>query len=382
MRKLSSKTTEFYKTFTHCIPSDKEIAKKEEEILENIINMSTKEITAYMRQYIIKLTYYRKNFLDVETAELISKMLLEISFVLRMQYIDYLKNKENNTLKNDDYDVNSLSKILQLLISEIAMIISAKEYETDNMFNNFNTLKSDTTIGHSIRIFIMIIEAVNFFNKKLNQGAANKMRIDFKKTYYKYSERIYQRYNLINEVNTLDSNVKLGVRKIENNTISEIAISVLMHDIALDKEKDYIPIQSEEKDNHSIKDYGFAKYFMRGNEGVALAVSLHHEYYSHGYGLFTELYKAVLRRNPNHKIEYIVSYDYKDILTLQSLTYLPAKMLEVIDVYDTLTKNMKKTPKEAIFFMTENFLEKDIMLDPIMTDVFIEYLKEVKKIKL
>ncbi|MEI0496234.1 hypothetical protein R4J09_12610 [Brachyspira intermedia] len=382
MRKLSSKTTEFYKTFTHCIPSDKEIAKKEEEILENIINMSTKEITAYMRQYIIKLTYYRKNFLDVETAELISKMLLEISFVLRMQYIDYLKNKENNTLKNDDYDVNSLSKILQLLISEIAMIISAKEYETDNMFNNFNTLKSDTTIGHSIRIFIMIIEGVNFFNKKLNQGAANKMRIDFKKIYYKYSERIYQRYNLINEVNTLDSNVKLGVRKIENNTISEIAISVLMHDIALDKEKDYIPIQSEEKDNHSIKDYGFAKYFMRGNEGVALAVSLHHEYYSHGYGLFTELYKAVLRRNPNHKIEYIVSYDYKDILTLQSLTYLPAKMLEVIDVYDTLTKNMKKTPKEAIFFMTENFLEKDIMLDPIMTDIFIEYLKEVKKIKL
>ena len=379
---MSSKTTEFYTTFKHCIPSDKEIAQKEEELLENIINMSNKEITAYMRQYIVKLTYYRKNFLDAETAELISKMLLEISFVLRIQYIHYLKAKENNTLRNDDYDVNNLSKILQLLISEIAMIISAKEYETDNMFNNFNALKSDTIIGHSIRVFIMIVESTCFFNKRLSQGAANKMRIDFKKTYYKYSERIYQRYNLINNANTLDSNVKLGVRKIENNTISEIAISVLMHDIALDKEKDYIPIPSEEKDNHSIKDYGFAKYFMRGNEGVALAVSLHHEYYSHGYGLFTELYKAVLRRNPHHKIEYIVSYDYKDILTLQSLTYLPAKMIEVIDVYDTLTKSMNNTPKEAISFMTENFLEKDIMLDPIMTDIFIGYLKEIKKIKL
>ena len=124
------------------------------------------------------------------------------------------------------------------------------------------------------------------------------------------------------------------------------------------------------------------KSSIADSRGVALAVSLHHEYYSHGYGLFTELYKAVLRRNPNHKIEYIVSYDYKDILTLQSLTYLPAKMLEVIDVYDTLTNNIKKTPKEAIFFMTENFLEKDIMLDPIVTDIFIEYLKEIKKIKL
>ncbi|MCZ9840364.1 hypothetical protein OFR22_11830 [Brachyspira hyodysenteriae] len=379
---MSSKTIEFYKIFKYCIPSNKEIAKKEEEILENIINMSTKDITAYMRQYIIKLTYYRKNFLDVETANLICKILLEINFVLRIQYLDYLKDKENNTLKNDDYDVNNLSKILQLLISEIAVIISTKEYETNNMFNDSYILKSDTTIGHSIRVFIMIIEATNFFNKKLNQGAANKMRIDFKKTYYKYSERIYQRYNLINSVNTLDSNVKLGVRKIENNTIVETAIGVLMHDISLDKEKDYVPIQNEEKDNHSIKDYGFAKYFMRGNEGVALTVSLHHEYYSHGYGLFTELYKAVLRRNPNHKIEYIVSYDYKDILTLQSLTYLPAKMLEVIDVYDTLTESMNKSPKEAISFMTENFLEKEIMLDPIITDIFIEYLRNIKRIRI
>ncbi|MBW5380410.1 hypothetical protein, partial [Brachyspira hampsonii] len=374
---MNSKTTEFYKRFQYCISSDKEIAKKEEDILENIINMSNKETAAYMRQYIAKLVSYRKNFLDAETAELICKMLIEISFVLRIQYINYLKDKENNTLRNDDYDINNLSKILQILISEIAMIIYTKEYETNNIFDNFYALKTNNIIGHCLRIFFMIIEATSFFNEKLNKGAANKMRIDFKKTYYKFSERIYKRYNL-NNPNTLDSNVKFGVRKIENSTISEIAIGVLMHDISLDKPKDYIPIQSEEKDNHSIKDYGFAKYFMRGNEGVALTVSLHHEYYSHGYGLFTELYKAVLRRNPNHKIEYIVSYDYKDILTLQSLTYLPAKMLEVIDVYDTLTMSMNKTPKEAISFMTENFLEKEIMLDPIITDIFIEYLKEIK----
>ncbi|PTY40688.1 hypothetical protein [Brachyspira hampsonii] len=378
---MNSKTEEFYKKFQYCISSDKEIAKKEEEILDNIINMSNKETASYMRQYAAKLASYRKNFLDSETAELICKILMEISFVLRIQYINYLKDKENNTLKNDDYDINNLSKILQILISEIAMIIYSKEYETNNIFDNFYALKSNTIIGHCLRIFFMIIEATCFFNKKLSKGAANKMRIDFKKTYYKFSERIYKRYNL-NNTNTLDSNVKLGVRKIENSTISEIAIGVLMHDISLDKPKDYIPIQSEEKDNHSIKDYGFAKYFMRGNEGVALTVSLHHEYYSHGYGLFTELYKAVLRRNPNHKIEYIVSYDYKDILTLQSLTYLPAKMLEVIDVYDTLTMGMNKTPKEAISFMIENFLEKEIMLDPIITDIFIEYLKEIKKAKL
>ncbi|WP_297205352.1 hypothetical protein [uncultured Brachyspira sp.] len=378
---MNNKISEFYNTFQFCIPSDSQRAKEEEKILENIINMSNKEVTAYIRQYVAKLTHYNKNFLDSKTAEEIVKILIELGFILRIQYTDYLYKKEHHTLSNDD-EINSLSKMIQLLIAEIAMIIYAKEYESDNMFDNMKELKTDSTIGHINRVFIMAVEAIAYFNEKLKQGAANKMRIDFKKSYYKYSERIYQRYNLTDSVNTLDSNVKLGVRKIENNTITDTVIGILMHDISLNKNRDYIPIMTDEKDNHSLQDYAFAKYFMRGSEGVALTVSLHHEYYSHGYGLFTELYKAALRRNPKQRIEYIVSYDYKDILTLQSLTYLPAKILEVIDVYDTLINGLKKSHKETIQFMTENFLEKEIMLDPIMTDIFIQYIKDKKKIKL
>ncbi|WP_300366106.1 hypothetical protein [Brachyspira sp.] len=278
---MSDKTIEFYKRFKYCIPSNKEIAKKEEDILENITNMSNKELIAYIRQYVAKLTYYKKNFLDLETSKLISQMLIEIGFILRIQYIDYLKNKENDTLNSNDEEINNLSKMIQILIHEMIIIISSKEYETDNMFDNLDALKSDSTIGHTNRIFIMIIETIAFFNDKLNHGAANKLRIDFKKKYYKFAERIYQRYNIVSDSNTLDSNVKLGIRKIENYTINDAAMGTLMHDISLDKDRDYIPLSDEEKDNHSIKDYAFAKYFMRGNEGVALTVSLHHEYYSY-----------------------------------------------------------------------------------------------------
>ena len=379
---MNNKVKEFYNIFKFCIPSDSEISEKEEKILENIINMSNKETTAYIRQYAAKFCYYNKNFLDSKTANEMLKVLIEIAFILRIQYIYYLKNKENNTL-NANEEISDLSKMIQLLVAEMSMIIYSKEYESDNMFDSMKELKTDTTIGHINRVFIMSIETMKYFNDKLKQGAANRMRIDFKKSYYKYSERIYKRYNLDSIANnTLDSNIKLGVRKIENNTIIDTVMGALIHDISLKKERDYIPIVNEEKDNHSLQDYAFAKYFMRGSEGVALTVSLHHEYYSYGYGLFTELYKNTLRRNPNHKIEYIVSYDYKDILTLQSLTYLPAKILEVIDVYDTLTNCLKKSVKESIAFMVENFLEKSIMLDPIITDIFIQYLKDIKKIKL
>ncbi|PPS22197.1 hypothetical protein [Brachyspira murdochii] len=372
------KVEEFYTKFKFCLSTNKEIANKEITILQNIINMSNKETSNYLRQYIVKLTYYRKNFLDSETASAISKMLMEIAFILRLQYADYLQKKENNMLKNDDEDIMGLSKMIKLLISEISMIIYKKEYETNNIFDNMEAFKSDSSIGHINRVFLTVIEAILFFNEKMSQGITNKIRVDFKKTYYKYSEKIYKMYNIDTE-NSLETNVKLGIRKVEANTLLDTSIGVLMHDIALENDHDYIPINEEKKDNHSIKDYTFAKYFMRGSEGISLTVSLHHEYYGHGYGLFSELYKAALKRNPNHNIEYLVSYDYKDILTLQSLTYLPAKILEVIDVYDTLTHGFKKSIKETVNYMTENFIEKDIMLDPIITNMFIQYLKEVKK---
>lgn len=379
---MNDKIKEFYEIFKYCMPSDITQAKKEENILNNIINMSNKEAASYLRLYILKLNNYRKNFLDFETAEMISKILIELGFILRIQYIDYLKKQEADLLNNDDEEIKKLSQMIKILASEIYMLISSREYESDNIFDNTDAFKSDTTIGHCSRLFIISIEAINFFNEKLKRGEAGKIRIDFKKNYYKFSERIYERYNLTYKLNSLESNVKYGIRKIENDTIIDTAVSILMHDITLNKKIDYIPIENEEKDNHSIKDYSFAKYFMRGNEAIALTVSLHHEYYGKGYGLFTELYKAVLRRNPNHEIEYIMSYDYKDILTLQSLTYLPAKILEVIDVYDTLKNNMNKTAKDTVSFITESFLEKDIMLDPIITDIFIKYLKEIKKLKI
>ena len=181
---MSNKVDEFYNIFKFCVPTDKELADNERAILENIINMSNKEATAYIRQYVAKLTHYNKNFLDNSTAKEILKILIEIGFILRLQYLDYLKKKENNTLNNNDEEIMNLSKMIQLLISEISIIISTKEYETTNMFDTMKELKSDSTIGHVNRVFLTSIESIVFFNEKLKQGVINKIRVDFKKFYY------------------------------------------------------------------------------------------------------------------------------------------------------------------------------------------------------
>ena len=91
---MSNKVDEFYNIFKFCVPTNKELADNERQILENIINMSNKEATSYIRQYVVKLTHYNKNFLDYKTAKEILKIIIEIGFIIRIQYLDYLKKKK------------------------------------------------------------------------------------------------------------------------------------------------------------------------------------------------------------------------------------------------------------------------------------------------
>ena len=76
-----------------------------------------------------------------------------------------------------------------------------------------------------------------------------------------------------------------------------------------------------------------------------------------------------------------MSYDAKSIDDCEAFAYFPAKMLEIIDVYDALIDPARKyrggkifTPEEALNIMKEDFIEKHVKLDPILYDVFVEFL--------
>jgi HD-GYP domain-containing protein (c-di-GMP phosphodiesterase class II) len=61
------------------------------------------------------------------------------------------------------------------------------------------------------------------------------------------------------------------------------------------------------------------------------------------------------------------------------MAFLPAKMLEIHDVFDGLTNKSRPNPKsigEAINIMRQEMIEEATKLDPILFDIFVEFMAE------
>jgi HD-GYP domain-containing protein (c-di-GMP phosphodiesterase class II) len=68
------------------------------------------------------------------------------------------------------------------------------------------------------------------------------------------------------------------------------------------------------------------------------------------------------------------------MMDYQALAYFPAKILEIIDVYDSVTDPGRKyrkalTPEEALAMMREEFIEKHLKIDVILFDLFVYFVK-------
>ena len=113
---------------------------------------------------------------------------------------------------------------------------------------------------------------------------------------------------------------------------------------------------------------------------VAYLAALHHEYYNDqsGYGI-----SKLLFPESSKKIKeplYCLSYELEDIKNGTAMAYVPAKILEIVDVFDALTDSKRKyrekefTVDEALEIMFNDFIEKNTKLDPILFSIFADFI--------
>jgi HD-GYP domain-containing protein (c-di-GMP phosphodiesterase class II) len=82
-----------------------------------------------------------------------------------------------------------------------------------------------------------------------------------------------------------------------------------------------------------------------------------------------------------------MSYSIDDVKKGAALAYVPAKILEIIDVFDALTDKNRKyrdrefTVDEALTIMKENFVEEETKLDPVLFSIFLDYVKNHAHLK-
>ncbi len=112
---------------------------------------------------------------------------------------------------------------------------------------------------------------------------------------------------------------------------------------------------------------------------------LHHDYYGAPYGyrqLTTFRNKFIDNRKKKREesnLKYFISYNILDVGYGNSFAYFPNKLLEIVDLYDSLTKQDgdKCAVIDALTVMKQKYIEGEHLgIDPILFNIFIDFLRD------
>lgn len=375
----------FYNVYKNCqFENDKEYY---EQHFNELIAIRNVERIEYLRNLFNRLKLFvTQNKLDVELAKLIGTILTDVGIIERLNLIYHLNYIKQNSISNlkDYQNIKKDDLIFADIIGTIVNLLE-KEYDGYGIFNNIPAFSDYNIIAHSNRVFVMMVEFLYFYNEEISRGAASKLRVEYKKKYLSYYNKIGEKYHLLTKADRIEDISKVGFRKIGQNEIKYYARAAFWHDIALVVELPNMPIvKNNIGDTHSILGFNLLKYCMAQNEYTYTTVGLHHEYYGNGYGIFINMYHKQFANKQYNTIENILTYDPNDINNMLALSYFPAKVLEIIDSYDFLYTNSIRNKTEGnvindvVSYMYKNFLEEDIKLDPILFHLFVRYLEKVR----
>jgi HD-GYP domain-containing protein (c-di-GMP phosphodiesterase class II) len=169
-------------------------------------------------------------------------------------------------------------------------------------------------------------------------------------------------------------------------------VGFLIHDIGKASAIEYH--EGEEAYNREVVtehvELGYKSITTKTNypHAAALITGYHHEYYgdASGYGYFRNYLDRYRKKNPGAKQNFCISYELGPMLNCITLAYFPAKVLEIIDVYDSVTDPHRAYRKvmdsdAALAMIREEFIKKAHKLDAVLFEIFVSYIKEMKKNK-
>jgi len=278
-----------------------------------------------------------------------------------------------------------------LVDSTRELVKSSSQLITSNIFNDelMNTLVSKsngTIIQHMTRVYLNGLAFLTYYNKLVSGSSMiNKLRITFDKRYREYYHSLLP--HIHPDDFTLERVFFGGMRIIPENDFYNWATGFLIHDIGKAAAVEYH--EGEAAYNRDIVmehvKVGFTSVKNKTNYPLesALITGYHHEYYGDpaGYGFFRTYLEEHKKANPSARIGFCIALDMNSVNRFEALGYFPAKVLEIIDVYDSVTDPNRKyrkamTPQEALSMMEEEFINKHHKIDIILFDIFTKFVQE------
>ncbi|MCL2764805.1 MAG: metal-dependent phosphohydrolase [Treponema sp.] len=286
-------------------------------------------------------------------------------------------------------------KLTQDLVdSTQEMVKSSAQLISENVFSNelMNTLvekSNGTIIQHMTRVYLNGIAFLSYYNNLVSTSSAiQRLRISFATKYRTFYHKLLPHMNLDDIV--LERVFYRGMRAIPPELYFKWAVGFLIHDIGKAGAVEYHEGEAL-YDRKIVIDHvkqGYKSIMTKTNYPMeaSLMTGYHHEYYGDvdGYGYFRAYLQQYKKANPDAKQDYCITYELEPILDYQALAYFPAKVLEIIDVYDSVTDPLRTYRKalsseEALNMMKEQFVEKQAKIDAILFDIFSTFIREKNK---
>ena len=276
------------------------------------------------------------------------------------------------------------------------MVKSSAQLITEDVFNNdlMNTLvekSNGTIVQHMTRVYLNGIAFLSYYNNLVSSSSyIQKLRIAFTSKYASFYRKLLSHTSI--DLITLEHVFLGGMRAIPPDLYFKWAVGFLIHDIGKASAVEYHEGEAS-YDRRIVIDHvkqGYKSVLNKTNYPVeaSLITGYHHEYYGNpaGYGYFRMHLEQHKRLNPKSKQEYCISYELEPVTNFNVLAYFPAKVLEIIDVFDSVTDPNRTyrrplTVDEALIMMREEFIERNPKIDIILFDIFELFIRDKGKDK-
>ncbi|PTY41362.1 HD-GYP domain-containing protein [Brachyspira hampsonii] len=369
--------------------SEKEMGKR----ISEISKMTYKEKVNTIKNYDDKLkeiSVDKETGINKNTAQEIVNVGNDVGLIAKVTMFESIQKIKGEEITQEQAKIENqeITETTTNLVTTIVDMLAANT-ETQKVFDELRNYSDGGVMSHSNRVFISYVNFMVFYNNLINRRhLVHKIRTSYTNKYKKFYEQVEAVFNkdgIHKNLATVEDCIDKGIKIIEEKDMNLYSVGALLHDIGKVKDLDYFE-GANGRDYERIKKHLFNSYALVSQTSeypleVILTVALHHEYYGLGYGPYEHLHALKLKKYPNFQIQRIMTYDAKAIDECEAFAYFPAKMLEIIDVYDALIDPARKyrggktfTPEEALNIMREDFIEKHVKLDPILYDVFVEFL--------
>ncbi len=369
--------------------SEKEMGKRISEISKMTYKEKVNTIENYNKE-LKEIKIDEQAGLTKNAAQQIVNVGNDVGLIAKVTMFESIQKIKGEEITQEQAKIEN-QEITDTTTNLVTTIVDmlANNTETQKVFDELRNYSDGGVMSHSNRVFISYVNFMAFYNSLINRRhLVHKIRTSYTNKYKKFYEQVesvFSKAAIHNNLDTVEDCIDKGVKIIGEKEMNLYAVGALLHDIGKVKDLDYFE-GATGRDYERIKKHLFNSYALVSQTSeypleVILTVALHHEYYGLGYGPYQHLYELKLAKHPNFQIQRIMTYDAKAIDECDAFAYFPAKMLEVIDVYDALIDPARKyrggktfTPEEALNIMREDFIEKHVKLDPILYDVFVEFL--------